>query len=260
MIGVLGWKDFYSTLIQISLLIILYLHFTWLESSASEKSCLHTFSGFRTLSTWHPTTELHPFTLSIPGVAHDQVWYKRPPFYNSNFSTPNGLASLFGEAQLKHFKTPQRWQLALAESHSAPPGSVTQTSSEIPSKIFSHLTMQTLCMLQFQIFQSLLWLLLSISKKPSKQWQYSALTCSSRLKPVVLNLQATKNALKNCKDHVDTTGALGTNHIPFTALFFCKRINFCWHLHSCRNQAIKDLLSWVEFKAFLQKSLGDSKA
>ena len=38
--------------------------------------------------------------LTIPGVARDQVWYKRPPFYNSNFSKPNGSASPFGEAQL----------------------------------------------------------------------------------------------------------------------------------------------------------------
>ena len=33
--------------------------------------------------------------LSIYGVAHDQVWYERSPFYNSNFSIPNRSASLF---------------------------------------------------------------------------------------------------------------------------------------------------------------------
>ena len=46
--------------------------------------------------------------LSILGVARDQVWYERPPFYNSNFSKPNGLASPFGEAQLERFRTPLR--------------------------------------------------------------------------------------------------------------------------------------------------------
>ena len=42
--------------------------------------------------------------LSIPGVARDQVWYERPPFYNSNFSKPNESASPFGEAQLDDTK------------------------------------------------------------------------------------------------------------------------------------------------------------
>ena len=37
--------------------------------------------------------------------AHDQVWYKRPPFYNSNFSTPNGSANLFGRVFLEEISS-----------------------------------------------------------------------------------------------------------------------------------------------------------
>ena len=48
--------------------------------------------------------ELYPFTLSIPGIARDKVWYERSSFYNSNFSKPNGLASPFEEAQLDNTK------------------------------------------------------------------------------------------------------------------------------------------------------------
>ena len=89
---------------EISLPIILYLHSMWLKSSPSEKSRLHTFSGFRTFASHNLWAELYLFTLSIPRVARDQVWYERPSFYNSNFSKPNGSASLFGEAQLDNTK------------------------------------------------------------------------------------------------------------------------------------------------------------
>ena len=33
--------------------------------------------------------------LSIPGVAHDQIWYEQSLFYNSNFFIPNKSASPF---------------------------------------------------------------------------------------------------------------------------------------------------------------------
>ena len=36
--------------------------------------------------------------------------------------------------------------------------------------------------------------------------------------------------------------------------------NFRWHEYKRQNQATKASLSWVEFKAFLQESLGDSRA
>ena len=33
-----------------------------------------------------------------------KLWYKQPPFYNSNFSIPNESASLFEKAQLDDTK------------------------------------------------------------------------------------------------------------------------------------------------------------
>ena len=43
--------------------------------------------------------------LSIPGVACNQVWYERIAFYNSNFSIPNGSASVFGRVFLKEISS-----------------------------------------------------------------------------------------------------------------------------------------------------------
>ena len=63
---------------------------------------------------------------------------------------------------------------------------------------------------------------------------------------------------KNREDHFDTTGATGINHTPFAASFFCNRISFCWHERTRQSQEMASL-SWVEFKAFLQKNLGDSR-
>ena len=63
---------------------------------------------------------------------------------------------------------------------------------------------------------------------------------------------------KNRKDHFDTAGTTGINHTPFAASFFCNKISFYWH--KCKRQSEEVAsLSWVEFKAFFQKSLGDSK-
>ena len=58
---------------------------------------------------------------------------------------------------------------------------------------------------------------------------------------------------QNREDHFDTAGTTGINRTPFAASFLRNRISFCWHLHKRRNQAIKDPLPWVEFKAFLER-------
>ena len=63
---------------------------------------------------------------------------------------------------------------------------------------------------------------------------------------------------KNCKDYFDTTGAIGINHTWFATSFLCNKISFCWHKCTYQSQELA-LLSWVEFKAFFQKSLGNSK-
>ena len=82
LIRILEWDNSHRTSIEISLSIILHLHFIWLESSFFEKSHLHTFLRFAYLSIWFLAIEIHLFMLSIPKVAGNHVWYKRPPFDN----------------------------------------------------------------------------------------------------------------------------------------------------------------------------------
>ena len=63
---------------------------------------------------------------------------------------------------------------------------------------------------------------------------------------------------QQCKDHFDTAGATGSNRTPFAAFFLCGRISFRWHQHKRRGQV--GPLPWIDFKAFLRKNLGDSRA
>ena len=64
---------------------------------------------------------------------------------------------------------------------------------------------------------------------------------------------------QQCEDHFATAGATGFNRTPFAASFLRNRISFCWHQHKLQSQAVAPL-PWVEFKAFLRKSLGDSRS
>ena len=91
-----------------------------------------------------------------------------------------------------------------------------------------------------------LWLPPSTSRETFRQWQCSAWTCFSRLKPVVSNPQATDKR----EDYFDAAGATGSNRTPFAEP----------HLKLCSFMTKKaTLLPWIEFKAFLQKSQGDSR-
>ena len=74
------------------------------------------------------------------------------------------------------------------------------------------------------------------------------------------NHMACYNFCQQYKDHFATAGAKGPNRIPFTASFLRDRISFRWQQHK-RKLDNKTLVSltWVEFKAFLRKSLGDSR-
>ena len=65
---------------------------------------------------------------------------------------------------------------------------------------------------------------------------------------------------QQCEDHFATAGATGPNRTPFAASFLRGRISFRWNQHKLRHQATEDPLSWGEFKAFPQKSLGDSRS
>ena len=64
-----------------------------------------------------------------------------------------------------------------------------------------------------------------------------------------------------CEDHFATAGATGSNRTPFVVLFLCARINFRWHQYKRRKESgSQNPPAWVEFKAFLRKNLGDSRA
>lgn len=69
----------------------------------------------------------------------------------------------------------------------------------------------------------------------------------------------TWSATKPCEDHLNTAGATGSNRTQFAALFLRGRISFQWHQHKRRVEDVAPL-SWVHFKTFLQKNLGDSRA
>ena len=64
---------------------------------------------------------------------------------------------------------------------------------------------------------------------------------------------------QQCEDHFDTAGATGPNKTSFAASLLRGRISLRWHLHKQRVEGAAPL-SWVEFKAFLRKNLGDSRA
>ena len=173
----------------------------------------------------------HPFALEVV-VIGDQLTYLEAPFYNFNCSTPNGSASQFGKAQLERFRTLQQWHHAL-------------TLAEMPCHVQSDTTIK----MSLETPKTELRLPPSILRKTFfRWWQSSAWIRSSRLKPVVPSSQATEKALKKCKDHVTTAGAFDTNRIPFAASFLRGRINFCWHQHRRRNQAVEASLplGWVQ--------------
>ena len=62
---------------------------------------------------------------------------------------------------------------------------------------------------------------------------------------------------QQCEDHFDTAGATGSNRTPFAASFLRGTISFQWHQYKLR---FPGPLPWDDFKAFLRKSLGDSRA
>ena len=63
---------------------------------------------------------------------------------------------------------------------------------------------------------------------------------------------------QQCKDYFDTAGATWSNHNPFAASFLCEQISFRLHQHKRRSQV--GPLPQINFKAFFQKNLGDSRA
>ena len=105
------------------------------------------------------------------------------------------------------------------------------------------------------MYQFLPLLLSSTPRKICWRSRSSAWLCLFRVKAVVRNPRTTEKVLGKCKDHVNTSSAFHTNRIPFAVRLFYSRIKFYWHQYKCRNQVIKDLLPWVEFKLFFGRVL-----
>lgn len=62
-----------------------------------------------------------------------------------------------------------------------------------------------------------------------------------------------------CENHFDLAGVTGHNRSTVAASFLRGRINFRWQQHK-RRQLVDRPLSWDDFKAFLQKNLGNTRA
>ena len=65
---------------------------------------------------------------------------------------------------------------------------------------------------------------------------------------------------QQCEDHFETFRATGTNQTPFAASFLCGNISIRWMLFKRRQGEDVAPITWTEFKAFLQKNLGESKS
>ena len=61
------------------------------------------------------------------------------------------------------------------------------------------------------------------------------------------------------ENHFETLGATGINRTPFAASFLRGPISLRWAQHRCRHKSVTPI-TWLEFKAFLQKDLGSSQA
>ena len=64
---------------------------------------------------------------------------------------------------------------------------------------------------------------------------------------------------QQCEDHFETAGATGNNRIPFAASFLRGTVVQRWQQHKRCSQGLVPM-TWLEFKNFFQKNLGDSRA
>ena len=69
------------------------------------------------------------------------------------------------------------------------------------------------------------------------------------------------NFCQHCEDHFPTAKAIEPNQIPFATFFLWDLINFCWQQHKRKLEGESSvLISWIKFKAFFHKFLGNSQA
>ena len=66
---------------------------------------------------------------------------------------------------------------------------------------------------------------------------------------------------QQCKHHFETAKATGANRTLFAASFLRTNIDVRWTQYKRRHRG-EELtpITWIEFKAFLQKNLGESKS
>ena len=69
------------------------------------------------------------------------------------------------------------------------------------------------------------------------------------------------NFFQKCKDHFTSAGSIGSNRVPFGAIFLKNTALFRWRqLQRKIEDQTNVLISWKGFKAFICESLGESKA
>ena len=69
------------------------------------------------------------------------------------------------------------------------------------------------------------------------------------------------NFCQQCEDYFATAGARVANRIPFAASFLRDRISFRWQQYKRKQDADSSItVMWDKFKAFLRRSLEDSRA
>ena len=231
--------------------------------------------------------------LSIIGVAHDQVWYKQPSFYNSNFFIPNGLASPFRRVFLEEISSkmtsirsrrcPRRERPFIAPSvalfvtlldSSPPPKSGDEfsdqsagpsgtklpvadapvTSTNVPKYSEDDVQRMFKAVLEAPAPTSAPVPAPVVSKVPKEK----LIACS-------LNIYCRKshidcyNFCQQCENYFDTAGATGPTRILFAAFFLRDRISFRWQQYKQRYDADTPVLvTWDEFKALFWQNLGDS--
>ena len=64
---------------------------------------------------------------------------------------------------------------------------------------------------------------------------------------------------QQCEDYFKTSGATGMNRTSFAASFLRGNISFRWAQHKRRHQSAIPI-TWLKFKTFLRKDLGNSQA
>ena len=237
---------------------------------------------------WSQPKIFYPITLSIPEIARDYIWYKRPPFYNSNFFIPNWLASLFRKVFWKKVSTKMtslqgcrrlcRERLSIAIF-------VTPPDSSLPPELDDKLSkqparpseMKLLIAVPFdaatnipkysendlqRIFKIVLeaWALAPILTSAISKVPRDKLTTRS------LDIYHRKfhidcyNICQQCENYFITAGATGPIQIPFATFFLQNRISFRWRQYKRKRDADSFVsIMRDKFKTFLRYSLGDSQ-